>query len=202
MELDFGRIRVSGAAIGWCLWLAICSELHKKLGELSKDSAFLSDVNKNLRETDKRTIKPIPETTNHEYGWIPSLPDFKLEKYGADVDSPAPLPETYHIFKGWSRWWFCHRYWYRQYTSVVQTLRWYLISRNYCLFAWTVITTSFAKLNTDVRTPFTGGDKSNYSPAVEYPRNTHWWWPTPFCFFCLAPKRSHITKIHRLHELG
>jgi hypothetical protein len=67
---------------------------------LSKDSAFLSDVNKNLRETDKRTIKPIPETTNHEYGWIPSLPDFKLEKYGADVDSPAPLPETYHIFKG------------------------------------------------------------------------------------------------------
>lgn len=76
------------------------SNLHKKLDEISKDSAFLHGVNKNLKEADKRSIRPIPESTNHEYGWLASLPEFKLEKYGPDFDKPAPLPPHYHIFKG------------------------------------------------------------------------------------------------------
>ncbi|XP_044264888.1 uncharacterized protein LOC123011501 [Tribolium madens] len=84
----------------WKWILEEYDNLHQKLDEISKDSAFLSGVNKNLREKDQRTIRPIPETTNHEYGWLPNKSEFQLEKYGPDVDHAAPLPPNCGIFKG------------------------------------------------------------------------------------------------------
>ncbi|XP_063907869.1 uncharacterized protein LOC135126012 [Zophobas morio] len=75
-------------------------ELHRKLEEISKTSEFLNEVNKDTGEKDRRSIAPVPQTTNHQYGWIPSKPEFGLEKYGPDVDKPPPLPPNYGIFKG------------------------------------------------------------------------------------------------------
>ena len=80
--------------------MCVFRELHRKLEEISKTSEFLNEVNKDTGEKDRRSIAPVPQTTNHQYGWIPSKPEFGLEKYGPDVDKPPPLPPNYGIFKG------------------------------------------------------------------------------------------------------
>lgn len=69
--------------------LGCFSDLSKKLSEVSKESTFLTKIKPKEAE-DPRTIKPVPETINHQYGWIPSKEEFRLEKYGPDVHKTKP----------------------------------------------------------------------------------------------------------------
>lgn len=46
---------------------------------------------KRIEEPDPRTILPVPETVNHQYGWIPNKEEFRLQIYGPDVYKGLPL---------------------------------------------------------------------------------------------------------------
>lgn len=47
------------------------------------------------KQPDTRSIHPVPEEVNHDYGWLASKEEFRLEKYGPDVPKPMPLKEFY-----------------------------------------------------------------------------------------------------------
>lgn len=68
------------------------------MADLSKNSPFLSNIQKPIDYIDERSIRPIPETTNHEYGWICSKPEFAYN-FGPDIDKQLPLPDIYLITK-------------------------------------------------------------------------------------------------------
>lgn len=38
-----------------------------------------------------RTLKPVPQTTNGQYGWVLSKSDFKLDIYGPELYKPKPF---------------------------------------------------------------------------------------------------------------
>ncbi|XP_017787128.1 PREDICTED: uncharacterized protein LOC108569888 [Nicrophorus vespilloides] len=48
-------------------------------------------------EVDPRNPKPFPDTSNKVYGWLVARPDFRLEKYGPDVEPLPELPDIYKI---------------------------------------------------------------------------------------------------------
>lgn len=73
-------------------------ELHRKMlnisEKLDKDDPSAKKI---LR--DNRSTKPIPDSVNHEYGWIAGMEEFKLQKYGPDVYKPPILPEYKIMYK-------------------------------------------------------------------------------------------------------
>ena len=81
---------------GWIMEEYRC--LQKKLQENSDKSEFLTRVLEEKKE-DPRKLINFPETTNHEYGWVASQKEFKLEKYGPDLVKEHPLPDLYKICK-------------------------------------------------------------------------------------------------------
>ncbi|KAG8232881.1 hypothetical protein J437_LFUL004751 [Ladona fulva] len=54
--------------------------------ERYKGSRRLLDVERNIRRliapNDQRSVKPFPQTTSQEVGWISVRPEFTLEMYG------------------------------------------------------------------------------------------------------------------------
>lgn len=73
------------------------AKLSEKLTVMS-NKMDVNDPSKNKKITDSRTIRAIPESVNHEYGWLIVKEEFRLEKYGPDVYFPSMLPE-YKIMK-------------------------------------------------------------------------------------------------------
>ena len=71
----------------WGWYLNEHKILKKKLLELGDPN-----VVENKTGTDTRTILPIPNSVNHEYGWISSRPEFNLQLFGADVPK-FPIPQ-------------------------------------------------------------------------------------------------------------
>ncbi|KAL3288377.1 hypothetical protein HHI36_002825 [Cryptolaemus montrouzieri] len=57
-------------------WIDINQDMEKKLNEMSKKSEFLKEVFTDKVE-DTRSIKPVPESVNHQYGWIASKEEFQ-----------------------------------------------------------------------------------------------------------------------------
>lgn len=65
----------------------------KRKEELNKVSAD-RPVSKMMSQLeDKRSLKPVPPTSNGIIGWLSSRKDFQLEKYGPDIMKCAPLPK-------------------------------------------------------------------------------------------------------------
>lgn len=64
------------------------------MAEITKKSLVLQELVK--KETpDKKTIFPIPESVNHQYGWISTKPEFQLQKYGPDVMLMKPPKQEF-----------------------------------------------------------------------------------------------------------
>lgn len=64
------------------------------MAEITGKSLVLQQLLK--KETpDERTITPIPESVNHQYGWISTRPEFQLQIYGPDVIRPKPPKEEF-----------------------------------------------------------------------------------------------------------
>lgn len=74
---------------GWIL--TEYEELGKKLSAITETSLVLHKK----EITDRRKILPMPNSTNHEYGWICSKPEFRLEMFGTDVVNKK-IPKKYH----------------------------------------------------------------------------------------------------------
>ncbi|GJQ84902.1 hypothetical protein Trydic_g515 [Trypoxylus dichotomus] len=77
----------------WGCILDEYKELYEKLGKITEKSFFIS------RKTprDPRSAAPLPNSVNHEYGWLASKPEFKLEIYGPDVVK-FKIPDIYQSF--------------------------------------------------------------------------------------------------------
>lgn len=73
-------------------------ELKKKLDEKTQTSEYLQLVREE-KKRDPRTLSKLPSAVNHEYGWIVSHEECRLEKYGPDFFKPLPLPPIYVIPK-------------------------------------------------------------------------------------------------------
>lgn len=73
-------------------------ELKKKLDEKTLTSEYLQLVTKE-KKPDPRKLSKLPESVNHEYGWIANQEECKLEKYGPDFFKPLPLPSVYVLLK-------------------------------------------------------------------------------------------------------
>ncbi|KAJ8942369.1 hypothetical protein NQ318_000349 [Aromia moschata] len=73
-------------------------ELKKKLDQKTKESVFLSGVMEEVKEDPRKLIK-VPESVNHEYGWVAVKPEFQLQIYGSDYFKPKPLPDVYKLIK-------------------------------------------------------------------------------------------------------
>lgn len=67
----------------------ILRELHERLDKISERSLIVhkKDI------TDRRTVRPIPSSVNHQYGWLAAKPEFNLNLYGRDTYQAMPLPE-------------------------------------------------------------------------------------------------------------
>ncbi|KAH0999429.1 uncharacterized protein LOC109535300 [Dendroctonus ponderosae] len=81
---------------GWILDEYRC--LEQKLKEKSAESKFLTHIMEEKRQDPQKLVN-FPDTTNHEYGWIASQPNFQLERFGADLFEPQPLPDVYRVPK-------------------------------------------------------------------------------------------------------
>ncbi|XP_018320170.1 uncharacterized protein LOC112904449 [Agrilus planipennis] len=71
----------------WNWILEEYEKLHQKLDEISKTADYPKPP------PDVRSLKPFPNSVNHEYGWVCANPEFRLEKYGPDIMKPMPLPK-------------------------------------------------------------------------------------------------------------
>ncbi|GJQ70979.1 hypothetical protein Trydic_g893 [Trypoxylus dichotomus] len=72
---------------GWIL--REYDDLKAKLKDLSEHSIVYEEPKKDLRK-----ILPVPKSVNHEYGWICTKPEFRLQVYGADVPN-YKIPKKY-----------------------------------------------------------------------------------------------------------
>lgn len=64
------------------------------MAEITGKSLVLQQLAK--KETpDQRTIAPIPESVNHEYGWLSTRPEFQLQIYGPDIMIAKPLKDEF-----------------------------------------------------------------------------------------------------------
>lgn len=66
-------------------------DLQKKLKHVSETSKIITIKKKE----DNRSIFPVPEEVNHDYGWLAYKKGFQLEKYGPDVQKIMPYKEFY-----------------------------------------------------------------------------------------------------------
>lgn len=64
------------------------------MAEITKKSLVLQELGKK-EVVDRRTIFPIPESVNHQYGWISTRPEFRLQIYGPDIMIPKPLKDEF-----------------------------------------------------------------------------------------------------------
>ncbi|XP_018320168.1 uncharacterized protein LOC108733483 isoform X1 [Agrilus planipennis] len=73
-------------------WSWILDQYEKLHQQLTEVSAKADNIPK--KAPDQRSLKPFPNSVNHEYGWISAKPDFRLEKYGPDIMQAMPLPKS------------------------------------------------------------------------------------------------------------
>lgn len=66
--------------------------LHDEMSRIS-DKMEIGDPSAKKLFHDKRTTKPIPNSTNHEYGWLAEKDEFRLEIYGPDYSRPELLSD-------------------------------------------------------------------------------------------------------------
>lgn len=69
-------------------------KVYKKIAKITNKSLFLQELVKK-DDPDERRIFPIPESVNHQYGWISTRPEFQLEIYGPDIMTPKFIKEEY-----------------------------------------------------------------------------------------------------------
>ncbi|KAK9877537.1 hypothetical protein WA026_018645 [Henosepilachna vigintioctopunctata] len=80
-------------------------DMQKKLSEMSKESEFLKQVFTD-KEDDNRSIKPIPESVNHEYGWLASKKEFQ-NKIPEKITKPE-LPPNYKLLIPYDSPYWCY----------------------------------------------------------------------------------------------
>ncbi|GJQ84901.1 hypothetical protein Trydic_g514 [Trypoxylus dichotomus] len=73
---------------GWIL--DVYKKMQEDLGKSTEKSIMLEKP----AVEDTRKVAPLPNTSNHEYGWIAAKPEFRLEIYGPDVKSYR-IPDIY-----------------------------------------------------------------------------------------------------------
>lgn len=87
-------LKVEAFAASWpAEWSWILEEyeiLREKLKQITEKSVMVHDES----VPDPRTVSPLPNSTNHTYGWICSKPEFRLEIYGPDVNNNK-IPDIY-----------------------------------------------------------------------------------------------------------
>ncbi|KAK9877538.1 hypothetical protein WA026_018645 [Henosepilachna vigintioctopunctata] len=87
-------------------WMVdIYRDMQKKLSEMSKESEFLKQVFTD-KEDDNRSIKPIPESVNHEYGWLASKKEFQ-NKIPEKITKPE-LPPNYKLLIPYDSPYWCY----------------------------------------------------------------------------------------------
>ncbi|XP_075229723.1 uncharacterized protein LOC142329208 [Lycorma delicatula] len=60
-------------------WILIqCKKLNNSLTQLKLNRPV---INKDIKQ-DKRTVRPFPETTSRDIGWLSAKPEFQLEVIG------------------------------------------------------------------------------------------------------------------------
>lgn len=76
-------------------WEWLVEEYKKLQDEMATITNKLDKDDPNFKKStrDNRTIKPIPNSVNHEYGWLADKEEFRLQKYGPDVYFPQMLQE-------------------------------------------------------------------------------------------------------------
>lgn len=79
--------------------------MEKKLNEMSKKSEFLKEVFID-EEEDVRDIRPVPESTNHMYGWIASKEDFQNKI--PDNQEQLSLPQNYKLIIPYDSPYWCY----------------------------------------------------------------------------------------------
>lgn len=72
--------------------------MKEKLDEKTRTSEYLQLVTEE-KKPDPRKLSKVPESVNHEYGWIADHEECRLEKYGSDFFKPKQLPIIYKIMK-------------------------------------------------------------------------------------------------------
>ncbi|KAJ8981316.1 hypothetical protein NQ317_015449 [Molorchus minor] len=55
---------------------------------------ILNQVREEVKE-DPRKLSRVPESVNHDYGWLAQKKEFQLQIYGAEYYKAGPLPDYF-----------------------------------------------------------------------------------------------------------